>query len=168
MINTIIRYTGLFLLLLLIQLLLMDNIQFSGYINPYVYVLFIILLPFETPAWLVLLLSFFTGLVIDLFNGTPGMHTSASTVAGFIRPYMLRIIAPREDYEQGVMPGIKPYGLRWFVIYVSVIVLFHHFVLFYVEVFRFAAFFSTLLRVILSSLFSTLFILIIQSTMIRR
>lgn len=168
MINTILRYTGLFVLLLLIQLLLMDNIQFSGYINPYIYVLFIILLPFETPAWLVLLLSFFTGLVIDLFNGTPGMHTSASTVAGFIRPYMLRIIAPREDYEQGAMPGIKQYGLRWFLIYVSVIVLFHHFVLFYIEVFRFAAFFSTLLRVILSSLFSTGFILIIQSTVIRR
>jgi len=168
MINTILKYAGLFLLLLMIQLLVMDNIQFSGYINPYIYILFIILLPFETPAWLVLLLSFFTGLILDLFGGTPGMHTSATTVAGFIRPYLLRLIAPREDYEQGVTPGIKSYGLRWFLIYVSVMVLFHHFILFYVEVFRFASFFSTFLRVILSSLFSTGFIMMIQSMVIRR
>jgi len=168
MINTILKYAGLFLLLLLVQLLVMDNIQFSGYINPYIYILFIILLPFETPAWLVLIISFVTGLILDLFNGTLGMHTSATTAAGFIRPYLLRIIAPREDYEQGVSPGIKSYGLRWFIIYVSVMVFFHHFILFYVEVFRFESFFSTLLRVIISSVFSTGFIILIQSIMIRR
>lgn len=168
MINSIIRYTWLFVMLILIQVLLMDNIQFSGYINPYIYILFILLLPFETPQWLLLMLSFAIGLTVDLFNGTPGMHTSASLVAGFIRPYLLRVIAPREDYEQGVQPGIASYGLRWFVIYVTVIVLFHHFVLFYVEVFRMAWFFSTLLRVILSSIFSIGFILIIQSLLIRK
>jgi len=168
MINTILKYAGLFILLLLIQLLLMDNIQFSGYVNPYIYILFIILLPFETPSWLVLLLSFFTGLILDMFSGTPGMHTSATTVAGFIRPYILRLIAPREDYEQGITPGIRSYGIRWFLIYVSVMVFFHHFVLFYIEIFRFASFFSTLLRVIISSFFSTGFILLIQSIIIRR
>lgn len=168
MINSVIKYSGLFLLLILLQLLLMDNIQFSGYINPYIYLLFIILLPFEIPTWLLLILSFTTGLILDLLNGTPGMHTSATLVAGFIRPYVLRVIAPREDYEQGMVPGIRSYGLRWFIIYVSVMVLFHHFTLFYVEVFRFELFFQTFARVILSSVFSIGFILIIQSLIIRR
>ncbi|MEZ4999601.1 MAG: rod shape-determining protein MreD [Bacteroidales bacterium] len=168
MINTLLRYSGLFVLIILIQVMLMDNIQFSGYINPYVYVLFIILLPFEIPSWLLLLLAFVTGMTIDLFSGTPGLHTSATLVAGFIRPYLLRLIAPREDYEQGVIPGIRSYGLRWFVIYASVLVIIHHFFLFYIEVFRFTFFFATLLRVILSALFTIFFILVIQTMVIRR
>lgn len=168
MINSVLKYLALFLLLLLIQFLIMDNIQFSGYINPYIYLLFIILLPFETSAITILLLSFFTGLTVDLFSGTPGLHTSATLVAGFIRPYLLRMIAPHDDYEKGGEPGLKIYGIRWFLIYVSVMVVFHHFTLFYIEVFRFAQFFSTLLRVSLSSIFTIGFILIIQSLIIRR
>jgi hypothetical protein len=168
MINSVLKYVALFLLLLLIQLLIMDNIQFSGYINPYIYLLFIILLPFETSAITLLLLSFFTGLTVDLFSGTPGLHTSATLVAGFIRPYLLRSIAPHDDYEKGGEPGLKTYGIRWFFIYVSVMVVFHHFTLFYLEVFRFAQFFSTLLRVSLSSIFTIGFVLIIQSLIIRR
>ena len=168
MINSLLRYTGLFALIILIQVLLMDNIQFSGYINPYVYILFIILLPFEIQSWQLLSLAFVTGLTMDLFNGTPGLHTSATLVAGFIRPYLLRLIAPREDYEQGVIPGIKSYGLRWFVIYVSVMVIVHHIFLFYIEVFRFTFFFATLLRVILSAIFTIFFILVVQLMLIRR
>lgn len=168
MINSALKYMGFFILLILLQLLVMDHIQFSGYINPYIYLLFIIILPFETAPWAILLLSFFTGLTVDLLNGTPGLHTSATLVAGFVRPYLLRVIAPHDDYELGGEPGIRLYGLRWFIFYVSAMVLIHHFILFYVEVFRFAFFFSTLLRVILSSIFSIGFILIIQRLIIRR
>lgn len=168
MINSLLKYFWLFILLIILQLLLMDNIQFSGYINPYIYLLFIILLPFEAAPWLILILSFITGLSVDIFNGTPGLHTSATVVAGFVRPYLLRVIAPRDEYEQGGEPGIKIYGLRWFLIYVSAMVLFHHSVLFFVEVFRFEFFFTTLLRVILSSVFSIGFIMIIQSLIIRK
>jgi len=168
MLNDIVKYTGLFILILLIQILIMDNIGFSGYINPYVYILFIILLPFEMPAWMILIISFFTGLSVDLFEATPGLHTSATLVAGFVRPYILSLIAPREGYEQNVVPGIKLNGFRWFLLYVSLIVLIHHFALFYIEVFRFSYFFQTFARVLLSSFFSIFFIVIIQSLFIRR
>lgn len=168
MLNDIIKYTGIFILLVLIQILVMDNIGFSGYVNPYVYILFIILLPLDLSAWLVLLLSFFTGLTIDLFEASPGLHTSATVLAGFVRPYILRIIAPHEGYEQGDIPGIARNGFRWFLLYVALIVSIHHFALFYIEVFRFAHFFLTMARVVLSSLFSILFIVIIQTLFIRR
>ncbi len=168
MITGIIKNTGLFIFLLLLQILLMDNIEFSGYVNPYIYLLFIILLPVEIPAWLLLILSFFTGLSVDLFNGTPGMHASATTFAGFVRPYILRILAPRDGYDTGVLPVPGAYGWRWFLVYVILIVTIHHFALFYIEVFRLAYFFSTLLRVLLSSLFSIGFILIIQLLIVKR
>jgi rod shape-determining protein MreD len=162
MINSILRYSLIFILLILLQVLLFNNIEFSGYVNPYVYIMFILLLPVEMPSWLLLILSFFTGFVIDIFCGSSGMHTSATVLAGFIRPYVLRLISPRDGYEPGTDPSMMIYGFRWFLLYTMIIVLIHHFALFYLEVFRFADFFRTFLRVILSSLFSISFILLLE------
>jgi rod shape-determining protein MreD len=162
MINRILRFGLIFILLLLLQVLLFNNIQFSGYVNPYVYIMFILLLPFEIPAWLLLIISFFTGLIIDLFSGTPGMHTSATVLTGFVRPFILRIISPRDGYEPGADPSMLIYGFRWFLIYTSIIVIIHHTALFYLEVFRFTDFFRTLLRVLLSSLFSITFVVLLE------
>jgi rod shape-determining protein MreD len=162
MISRILRFGLIFILLLLLQVLLFNNIQFSGYVNPYVYIMFILLLPIEIPAWLLLIISFFTGLIIDLFAGTPGMHTSATVLAGFVRPFILRIISPRDGYEPGADPSILIYGFKWFLIYTSIIVIIHHTALFYLEVFRFTDFFRTLLRVLLSSLFSITFIILLE------
>ncbi|MDT8401985.1 MAG: hypothetical protein RQ743_09840 [Bacteroidales bacterium] len=168
MLNTILRYTGLFILLIAIQVLLLNNIQFSGFVNPYIYILFILLLPFETPSWLLLILSFATGLVMDICSATPGLHTSATVFAGFIRPWVLNFMAPHEGYEQGDLPGIRTYGFRWFLTYVLIIVALHHFFLFYIEVFKFEYFFRTLLRVLISTGFTLIFIVIVQSIIIRR
>jgi rod shape-determining protein MreD len=162
MINSILRFGLIFIVLILLQILLFNNIQFSGYVNPYVYIMFILLLPVEIPAWLLLLLSFMTGLIIDFFSGSPGMHTTATVLAGFVRPYVLRIISPRDGYEPGSDPSMLTYGFTWFFTYTSLIVLFHHTTLFYIEVFRFTDFFRTMLRVIISSVFSITFILLAE------
>ena len=162
MINSVLRFCLIFDLLILLQVLLFNNIEFSGYVNPYVYVMFILLLPIEIPSWLLLLLSFGTGLIIDFFSGSPGMHTSATVLIGFVRPYVLRLVSPRDGYESGSDPSMLAYGFRWFATYTLLMVLIHHTALFYLEVFRFADFFRTLLRVILSTLFSTGFILLIE------
>ena len=162
MINSILRFGLIFILLILLQVLLFNNIQFSGYVNPYVYIMFILLLPVEIPSWLLLLLSFGTGLTVDFFSGSPGMHTSATVFAGFVRPYILRIVSPRDGYEPGSDPSMLVYGFRWFLSYTLFVVLVHHTTLFYLEVFRFADFFRTFLRVLLSSLFSITFIVLIE------
>jgi rod shape-determining protein MreD len=162
MINRILRFGLIFIFLILLQVLLFNNIQFSGYVNPYIYLLFILLLPVEIPAWLLLLLSFATGLTVDIASGTLGMHASATLLAGFTRPYILRITSPRDGYEPGVSPSMAYYGIRWFLIYASIMVVIHHLALFYLEVFRLADFFRTMLRVILSSLFSLAFIALLE------
>ena len=162
MINSILRFGLIFILLILLQVLVFNNIQFSGYINPYVYIMFILLLPVEVPSWLLLVLSFAIGLVMDFFSGSPGIHTSATVLAGFVRPYVLRIISPRDGYEAGSDPSMFTYGITWFFTYTLLIVIVHHTALFYLEVFRFTDFFRTILRVMLSSLFSITFILLIE------
>jgi rod shape-determining protein MreD len=162
MINSIFRFSLIFIVLIVLQVVLFDNIQFSGYVNPYVYILFILLLPVEIPSWLLLILSFITGLLMDFFLGSPGMHAFSTVLAGFVRPYVLRAVSPRDGYEAHAAPSMLNYGFTWFLTYTLVIVLIHHTALFYLEVFRFTDFFRTLLRVLLSSLFSITFILLLE------
>jgi rod shape-determining protein MreD len=162
MINSILRFGLIFVILILLQVLLFNNIQFSGYVNPYVYLMFIILLPVEIPSWILLLLSFGTGLIVDLFCGSPGMHSSATLLAGFVRPYILAIVSPRDGYEGRAEPSMMNYGFRWFLTYTVLIVFVHHTALFYLEVFRFTDFFRTFLRVLLSSFFTVIFIMFFE------
>lgn len=167
MIKVLVQYIFRFVILVLIQVLIFNNIQLSGYINPYIYVLFILLLPFETPGWLLLILGFLLGIAIDLFSDTMGMHTVSTTLMAFMRPFVLNIIAPRDGYETGSNPRISHYGFAWFFKYAAILVTIHHFILFYIEIFQFGGFFSTLLRVILSSAV-TLFIIILSQYFVYR
>ena len=162
MINSVIRFSLFFIVLVALQVLVFNNIQFSGYVNPYVYIMFILLLPVEIPSWLLLLLSFATGSIIDIFSGSPGMHSFATVLSGFVRPYVLRVIAPRDGYEPNAGPSMFSYGFMWFLTYTLLIVIIHHTALFYLEVFRLTEFFRTLLRILLSSLFSITFILLFE------
>jgi rod shape-determining protein MreD len=151
-----------FIFLIIFQVLILNNVQLGGFINPYLYVLFILMLPVETPGWLLLLLSLLMGLSIDLFENTAGMHASASVFMAFCRPYLLQMISPREGFDRGSKLTIQKFGINWFLTYAGILIFLHHFVLFYLEIFRFSAFFSTLLRVILSSVFTLGLVVITQ------
>jgi rod shape-determining protein MreD len=168
MINHIARNAGRFIILILFQVLVLNNIQFSGFVNPFMYVLFILLLPFETPRWVLLVSGFLLGLSVDIFSNTLGLHASATLFMAFLRPYVLRVISPRDGYETGTYPRVFYYGITWFLNYAIILVFAHHLFLFYLEVFRFSEFFRTLLRVILSSSFSILFIVLSQYIVFRK
>jgi len=162
MIKRLPRYIINFILLVFLQVFIFNNIQFSGFINPYIYIIFILLLPFETPKWMLLMLAFLLGLTVDLFTNTIGMHSSATVFMAFLRPYLLKVLAPRDGYEAETLPQLNYYGFSWFLRYAAVLVIAHHLFLFYIEVFSFSNFFFTLLRVILSSIFSIFLIVISQ------
>lgn len=158
----IIKNIPRFFLLVGLQVFLFNNIQFSGYINPYVYILFIMSLPFGTPRWLVLIISFILGMSIDMFSDSAGIHAAACTFMGYSRSYILLLVKPLDDYDESKSPSIKDMGFAWFITYAAILTVLHHFVYFYMEVFRFSEIFSVLLRVILSSIFSLLIIIISQ------
>ncbi len=151
-----------FVVLVLIQVLIFNNIELGGLLNPYIYVLFILLLPFETPGWLVLISGFFLGLSVDIFNETLGMHTAATTFMAYLRPMALSIFSPRDGYESGSYPRIHYYGVIWFLQYAVFLVFAHHTVLFLTELFRFQEFFHVFLRIILSTIFSVTLIVTSQ------
>jgi len=157
-----------FIVVVLFQVLVMDNVMINGFMIPYIYLLFILLMPFETPRWLQLLAGFGLGLTLDLFSNTLGMHTAATVLAAFARSYMLDLLAPRDGYEPDSFPRIHYYGFYWFLKYTLVIVFIHHFALFYLEVFQLKEFLSTLLRVILSSILSASTIVLSQYFVFRK
>ena len=160
--NLVVSNTLRFLFLLLLQVLVMNNVGLYNMVNPYVYVLFILLLPLETPLYLLLTLSFLMGLGIDSFSNTGGIHAAACTLMAFIRPLILLIITPRGGYEHQPVPNLKNMGIQWFITYSTVLVLVHHLVLFQIEIFRLNEFPITFLRSILSAIFTLLLILISQ------
>jgi len=151
-----------FIFLVLLQVLILNNIQLGGYINPYLYLLFVLMLPFETPKIALLFIGFFLGLLIDMFSNTMGMHAAATVFATFIRVYILNFISPRGGYEFGSRPSIQDMGLIWFLTYAGILIFFHHLLLFYIEVFRLNEFFTVLYRVILSSTFTLALVVISQ------
>lgn len=151
-----------FVLLLMLQILVFNRIDFYGFLNPYIYILFILLLPFETPGWLLLLLSFITGFSVDLFNGTLGLHAAASVFAGFARPAIVKLVGEKPDYDITTQPTLREMGFKWFLAYAATLTFLHHLALNFIDVFSFREFWQTFLRVILSSVFTLLFILIIQ------
>ncbi len=162
MINILFSNIFRFIVLILFQVLILNNIQFAGYLNPFLYVLFILMFPFDIPKPILLIASFITGLFIDMFSNTMGMHASACVFLAFVRPYVLRYIEPRGGYEHDSTPSIKDMGLNWYFSYAGVLVFLHHLVLFYLEMFRLSEFFTTFYRVVLSSCFTLLLILLSQ------
>jgi len=163
MVSEIIRNVGRFLFLVFLQGLILNDINLlQGMAIPYLYILFILMLPMETPRWLELILGLILGLSIDMFTNTIGIHASACLFLAFLRPVYLAAIAPRDGYEFGQQPTISDQGLSWFLKYASVLVLAHHFWLFYVEVYSFKGFFTTFLRVILSSAFTLTLVVLSQ------
>lgn len=151
-----------FILLVLLQVIIIQNINLTGYVILLPYVIVIIMIPFEAPKLLVLFSSFLLGVIIDYFYDSAGLHASACTIMGFARYYVLKYIAPRDGYDIGVKPTVEDMGIEWFLRYAGILIFIHHFFLFYLEVFRLNDFFSTFLRVLLSSLGTLSLIYLIQ------
>ena len=151
-----------FFVLIFLQVLILNNINFGGHINPYLYIYFILLLPFEVPGWLLLISSFILGFSIDIFSGTLGMHTASSVLMAFVRPVIIKSIGSSKEFESGMQPSIHDLGFRWFFTYSLILIFIHHLALFYIEVFRFSGFFSTFQRVIYSTIFTVILVIITQ------
>lgn len=127
------------------------------YVTPYIYVAFILFLPFETPGWLLLLSAFVLGITMDVFpqgwvgqGGTLGMHAAAAVLTAFMRPVVLIWINPRDEYEPGSTPSASDYGFRWFFVYLVLLTTIHHSSLFFLEQMSLIRFAETLLRIFFS------------------
>jgi len=157
-----------FIVLVLVQVLILNNIKFLGFINPYLYVLFIIILPLNISRSFLLILAFALGLSIDIFSNTMGVHAFATVFVAFMREPLIKLLIPRDDNHEIVVPSMLSFGKSQFIKYAILMVLCHHIVLFFIESFSFSNFISFSTRALSSSAFTLVLLLSIERLKMRR
>lgn len=141
-----------FILFLVLQLLLFNNIDLLGYLNPYPYVLFIILFPVNGNKTALLISSFFLGLLLDIFMNSGGVHATASLFLAYIRPSLFKFsFGLSYEYQTvKIADRITPERISFLVLAIFI----HHFVMFLLEFFRFSLYASVIGRTFLTTIFS--------------
>lgn len=124
------------LILVLLQVVIFSNINYLGYANPFIYILFILLLPLDTNRYLVLFYAFILGACIDIFEITGGINAFATVLVAFIRPFIIRIINMGNNEEAENIKLFRFNFLQW-IIYLLTLIFVHHFIILFIEYFSF-------------------------------
>lgn len=149
--------------LLFVQIFLLRNLNYYNLSTPFIYILFILVLPFRTPNFLLFLLAFFTGLTMDAFYDTLGVHTSACVVLALVRILFISISVNRDSVDEPE-PSLGNMGFKWFSLYALICILMHHLFVFFLEAFKFSEFIYTLSRTMISGIFTLFIILLVEFT----
>lgn len=157
LIRNILRFIGLFIL----QVLIIDNIRLGNFIHPCVYVLYVMLLPFDTPKWKLLINGFLIGFAVDIFNGTPGLNAAATVLMAFLRPNIINLTTRKSDIDGKIAPSVSEMGLQWFSLYMVLLLIIHNFALFMLEAFSFRLIGLVLLETLLSVIMSSFVIILV-------
>ncbi|MDJ1480089.1 Rod shape-determining protein MreD [Cytophagaceae bacterium YF14B1] len=151
-----------------LQMVFVRNLVVFDVAFCFVYVAFILLLPLETDTVLLLLLSLITGLLVDSFYDTAGIHAAACVLMGYLRPWVIRIITPRGGYDQNLRISLDYMGTEWFFSYSLILIVFHHLALFLIEASQWSLVPLALLKTLCSSVFTWIMLIIIQYLFYRR
>ncbi len=157
-----------FIVLVLVQVLILNNINFLGFINPYLYILFIITLPINLARSYLLLIAFVLGLSIDIFTGTLGMHACATVAAAFVRAPLIKFFAPRDSNYELESPSMRNFGTLNFIYYAALMVFVHHTVLFMVDAFSFHRIGYTILLILSNVIFTLALLIGIESVSLKK
>jgi len=159
-----------FILLMFVQVFVLNRIPaLHHYINPYIYLLFILWLPFKTGRLQLMIMGFITGLVLDYFTKTPGLHASACVLISYLRPLLINLLIPQEsseiNYEE---PSITSLGFMPYFVYLLLLVFLHHSWLFLLEAIQFAGIMYFLTKTLLSVAVSLILTLVVELLFVRR
>ena len=165
--NYLIKYSLLIILLVLLQVLIMNNVLFLGYINPLVYILFIFVFPIKENKNTLLLFSFFLGLLIDFFSNSGGSNAAAIVLIAYIRLPILRLIQNNIEFDF-LLFTIKKLNLIQIIIYIFSLVFIHHLILFYFEYYTLKNFGYILLKVLYTSFLSSFIIGLAVSLFVKK
>ncbi len=150
-----------FFLFIGIQVIILKNLALYNVAFCFIYIGFILILPIEINRMILLGIGFITGFTIDIFYDSMGIHAAATVLLAFIRPYWINAITPQGGYEIGGSPTLSQMKFSWFASFVLPIIFMHHFAIFYIEG-GFSHFFFTLVKVLLSTIFTFVVLIIAQ------
>ena len=150
-----------FIGLVLVQALLLNNICLFGLATPFIYIYFLLAMDRDVDHNALMIMAFLLGLAVDVFSNTLGVNAGASVLAAFMRPVLLRLFSPRDEYEN-FEPGIYTLGTWAFVRYATMVTLLHHTALFLLEDFSFLHLGYLSLRILCSTTLTVLLVMTIE------
>ncbi len=158
-----------FIVLIVLQVLIINNINIGAWgITPFFFILFILLLPFNTPNWVLIVTAFLLGIIVDIFSDTLGLNASAAVMMAFARPLVLNVISLRETYDTAMRPRVHYFGLEWFLKYSFSLTFIHQLMYYWVDAWSFSAIFIVFMKAILGALITTIFIVLSQFLIFRK
>lgn len=160
--NYIFRLLLVALISLFFQFLVLNNLEVSPLVNPYIYIVVLLSMSFGTSTGTLMTAGFVLGLIVDVFCDTPGMHTASCVLMAYMRQYVLRLFAFHDDYVPTAIPSLGSYGADWYIKYALTLVSIHHFALFFLEQFDGLDFWYTILKIVVSVFSSMVMIMIAQ------
>jgi len=153
-----------FAVLILLQVYVLNRIpHLHRFITPYLYFLFILWLPFSVSRQWLLLIGFITGLTLDYFTTTPGLHAAACLLIAYVRPFLITILTPKDSTEFNYREP-SPRAMQWtpYLVYVFVLTLLHHGYMVFLEWMSVGSFLDFIIKVIASTGISLLMILAVE------
>lgn len=159
-----------FILLLMMQVYVLNTIpHLHQFITPYIYFLFVLWLPFNISRIGLLITGFITGMALDYFTMTPGLHAAACVLVAYARPFVINILTPKETSEFNYRePSPKSLGWTPYFVYIFVLTLLHHGYLTLLEWLSFGTFLSFLIKIVATTAISMLLIFTIELLFPRR
>ena len=156
------KYIVYALVLILIQVLVCKHIVLGSASDPYldvlIYPLLLIILPVNTPAALVVIIGFISGIGVDIFYDSPGVHTSALVFTAFIRKPLLNFLEPRIGYAVDDVPLRVSPSDYWYYLYAGILLLVHILLYYLISFFSLSYIIDILLKSVLTFLVSMLLI----------
>jgi len=157
--NTTLLNISRFIILIALQVLIFNNINLFGYLNPFPYILFILLFPVNGNKNILLLTSFLLGLTLDMFCNSGGIHAASVTILAFVRPSLFKFSFGLSYEYQTIKIVDKISSERITFLVTSIFI--HHFVMFTLEYFRFSLILNILLKTLLTTFFTCVVCLIL-------
>lgn len=153
-----------FAVFILIQVLLLNKIpHLHRFITPYIYFLFLLWLPFSVSRQWLLIIGFLTGLALDYFTMTPGLHTAACLLIAYVRPFLISVLMPKDSSEFNYREP-SPKAMLWtpYLVYVFVLTLLHHGYMVFLQWLSFGSFLDFIIKVIATTAISMLLIITVE------
>ena len=164
--NSVFVNIARFVALMILQIFIFDDVNLFGYINPYPYVLFLLVFPFTSNRALYISIAFLTGITMDMFGNSGGIHAAACLFLAYLRPLALRF-SFGVSYEYNAIKLSKVSFYERFI-FISMMVLIHHLVLFLLEVFNISNILYTLNKTLVTSIFTIILCVTINLLFSRR
>jgi hypothetical protein len=155
---------------ILVQVYVLNKIpHLHQFIVPYLYFLFILWLPFSITRLGLLLVGLVTGLILDYYTQTPGLHAAACVLIAYVRPFVINLLIPKDTAEFNFRePSPRSMGLAPYMLYAFVLTLMHHTYLVLLEWLQFGTFLGFIIKVGATTGISMLLIFTVEMLFTRK